>query len=98
MLRFHFLQQWNDLSDPATEDALYEFTPMRQFARLALDSAIPDESTIMNFRHLLERKGLCEKILNSLNKRLSNSGVVLKQGTLVDASIIEASSSTKNAT
>lgn len=97
MLRVHFLQQWYDLSDPATEDALYEVTPMRQFAGLSLDAPIPDESTIMNFRHLLERKGLGEKILKKLNKRLSNSGVMLKQGTLVDASIIEAPSSTKNA-
>ena len=97
MLRVHFLQQWYDLSDPAAEDALYEVTPMRQFAKLSLDAAIPDESTIMNFRHLLERKGLGEQLLAELNKRMTDSGVMLKQGTLVDASIIEAPSSTKNA-
>jgi len=97
MLRVHFLQQWYDLSDPAAEDALYEVTPMRQFAKLSLDAPIPDESTIMNFRHLLERKGLGEEILAQLNQQMSDSGVMLKQGTLIDASIIEAPSSTKNA-
>ena len=78
------------------EDALYEITSMRLFAHLSLDSAIPDRTTIMNFRHLLERHQLARQLLDTINQWLTDSGVMMKQGTLVDATIIEAPTSTKN--
>lgn len=78
------------------EDALYEITSMRLFAHLSLDSAIPDRTTIMNFRHLLERHQLARQLLDTINQWLMDSGVMMKQGTLVDATIIEAPTSTKN--
>lgn len=96
MLRIHFLQQWYALSDPAMEEALYEIAPLRQFARLSLLDAIPDETTMLNFRHLLERHGLAAKILTAVNADLSKRGLLLRQGTMVDATIIHAPSSTKN--
>ena len=76
MLRFQLLQQWYDLSDSGAEDALYETTPMRQFAGLSLDGQIPDESTIMNFRHLLERNGLGERLLAELNQHMIDNGLM----------------------
>ena len=97
MLRIHFLQQWYALSDPAMEEALYEIAPLRQFARLSLLDAIPDETTLLNFRHLLERHGLAAKMLTAVNADLSKRGLLLRQGTMVDATIIHAPSSTKNA-
>ena len=96
MLRIHCMQHWYNLSDPAMEDALYEIASMRQFSGLSLDKAIPDYTTIMNFRHLLERKGLARKLFTEVNQWLTDAGVLLKEGTLVDATIIEAPSSTKN--
>ena len=96
MLRIHCMQHWYNLSDPAMEDALYEIASMRQFSGLSLDKAIPDHTTIMNFRHLLERKGLARKLFTEVNQWLTDAGVLLKEGTLVDATIIEAPSSTKN--
>ena len=105
MLRLHFLQQWYALSDPAMEEALspegtsfgaYEIAPLRQFARLSLLDAIPDETTLLNFRHLLERHGLAAKMLTAVNADLSKRGLLLRQGTMVDATIIHAPSSTKN--
>lgn len=96
MLRIHFLQQWYALSDPAMEEALYEIASMRQFARLSLLEAIPDETTILNFRHLLERHGLAAKLLEAVNGHLQGKGLLLRQGTIVDATIIDAPSSTKN--
>jgi IS5 family transposase len=96
MLRIHFLQQWYALSDPAMEEALYEIAPLRQFARLSLLDAIPDETTMLNFRHLLERNGLAAKMLTAVNADLSRRGLLLRQGTMVDATIIHAPSSTKN--
>lgn len=96
MLRLHFLQQWYALSDPAMEEALYEIAPLRQFARLSLLDAIPDETTLLNFRHLLERNGLAAKMLKAVNADLSKRGLLLRQGTMVDATIIHAPSSTKN--
>lgn len=96
MLRIHCMQHWYNLSDPAMEDALYEIASMRQFSGLSLDKAIPDHTTIMNFRHLLERKGLARKLFAEVNQWLTDAGVLLKEGTLVDATIIEAPSSTKN--
>ena len=96
MLRIHCMQQWYSLSDPAMEDALYEIASMRIFAGLSLDKPIPDHTTIMNFRHLLERKKLARKIFKEVNQWLTDAGVLLKEGTLVDATIIEAPTSTKN--
>ena len=96
MLRIHCMQNWYSLSDPAMEDALYEIASMRLFAGLSLDRAIPDHTTIMNFRHLLERKGLARKLFKEVNQWLTEAGVLLKEGTLVDATIIEAPTSTKN--
>ena len=78
------------------EDALYEITSMRLFAGLSLDSAIPDHTTIMNFRHLLEKHQLSRQLFKEVNKWLSSAGIYLKEGTIVDATIIEAASSTKN--
>lgn len=98
MLRIHCMQNWYSLSDPAMEDALYEIASMRLFAGLSLDKKIPDHTTIMNFRHLLERKGLSRKLFNEVNLWLSDAGILLKEGTLVDATIIEAPTSTKNKT
>ena len=96
MLRIHCMQQWYALSDEAMEDALYEIASIRLFAHLSLDGSIPDRTTIMNFRHLLEKHKLARKILKAVNRWLSDSGILMKQGTLVDATIIEAPSSTKN--
>ena len=97
MLRIHFLQQWYGLSDPAAEDALYEITSMRQFARLALThQRIPDETTILNFRRLLEQHQLAEGLFTEVNAYLQDKGLMLRRGTLVDATIVDAPSSTKN--
>lgn len=91
------MQQWYSLSDPAAEDALYEITSMRQFAQLSLShNRIPDESTILQFRHLLERHNLTEALFAEVSGHLQDKGLMLRQGTLVDATIIDASSSTKN--
>jgi IS5 family transposase len=98
MLRIHCLQQWYTLSDPAMEDALYEISSMRLFANLSLDKPIPDHTTIMNFRHLLEKHNLGRQIFDNVNQWLADAGVLLKEGTLMDATIIEAPSSTKNKT
>lgn len=96
MLRIHLLQNWFSLSDPAMEEALYEITPMRQFARLTLSAPIPEDTTIMKFRHLLEKHQLAAGILQVINGYLQDKGLSLRQGTIVDATIIHAPSSTKN--
>ncbi len=96
MLRIHLLQNWFSLSDPAMEEALYEITPMRQFARLTLSAPIPEDTTIMNFRHLLEKHQLAPAIHAVINDYLQEKGLSLRQGTIVDATIIHAPSSTKN--
>lgn len=96
MLRIQCMQQWYSMSDPAIEDALYEIASMRLFAGLSLDGAIPDHTTIMNFRHLLERHGLAHKLFDEVSTWLSEAGVLIKEGTLLDATIIEAPGSTKN--
>lgn len=80
------------------EDALYEIASMRLFAGLSLDKAIPDHTTILKFRHLLERHDLARQVFEAVNQWLSEAGVLLKEGSLVDATIIEAPSSTKNKT
>ena len=97
MLRIHFMQQWFALSDPAMEDALYEIESMRRFAGLELnEDAIPDETTILKFRRFLEQRGRAAKMLEAVNAHLSGKGLLLRQGTIVDATIIAAPSSTKN--
>ena len=97
MLRIHLLQQWYDLSDPAMEDALLEVATMRRFAGIALISdRIPDETTILAFRHLLEEKDLGAQIFEAVKAHLKANGMAMKQGTIIDATIIAAPSSTKN--
>ncbi len=99
MLRIYFLQQWYGLSDPAMEDALYDSESMRRFARIDLDAdVIPDETTILNFRHYLEEYHLTEKIFEKTKRYLADKGLLLAEGTIVDATIINAPSSTKNET
>ena len=98
MLRVHLMQNWFALSDPAMEEALYEIASLRAFARLSLGEPIPDETTILNFRHLLEANELASDILEAVNKHLAHKGLLLKRGSIVDATIIAAPSSTKNAT
>lgn len=97
ILRVHLMQNWFALSDPAMEEALYEIASLRTFARLSLTEAIPDETTILNFRHLLEANDLAEDILKLVNAHLARKGLLLKRGSIVDATIIAAPSSTKNA-
>ena len=96
ILRVHLMQNWFALSDPAMEEALYEIASLRTFARLSLTEAIPDETTILNFRHLLEESDLAEDILKLVNAHLARKGLLLKRGSIVDATIIAAPSSTKN--
>jgi len=96
ILRVHCLQQWYSLSDALMEDALYETASMRHFSKLSLDQSIPDHTTIMNFRHLLERHCLGRQIFETINQWLEESGVLVKEGSSIDATIIEAPSSTKN--
>lgn len=99
MLRIHCLQQWYGLSDPAMEEELYEIASMRQFAGLSLaHGSVPDETTILNFRHLLERNDLARGIFEAVKAHLQDAGLLLRQGTIVDATIIAAPSSTKNST
>jgi IS5 family transposase len=97
MLRIYFMQQWYSLSDPAMEDALYDIESMRRFAGidLAVD-VVPDETTILNFRHLLEKYNLTQRIFEKTKRYLIDKGLLLREGTIVDATIITAPSSTKN--
>lgn len=96
MLRIHCLQLFYNLSDPAMEDALYEIESMRRFAGLSINRPIPDETTILKFRHLLEAHDLGHELFNTINKKLMHKGLSLKEGTIVDATIINAPTSTKN--
>ena len=99
MLRVYFLQQWFDLSDPKAEDMLYDSESMRRFARIDLgEDTVPDESTILRFRHLLEEHALPPRIFDTVRALLEDHQLLLKAGTIVDATIIAAPSSTKNAT
>ena len=99
MLRIHFLQQWFNLSDPAMEEALYDTPMFREFAGLDVgEDHLPDESTILRFRHLLEANHLSVQILATVNATLTAKGLLLKQGTVVDATLIAAPTSTKNST
>ncbi|MCM3565715.1 IS5 family transposase [Hydrogenophaga intermedia] len=97
MLRIHFLQQWFNLSDPAMEEALYDTPMFREFAGLDMgEENLPDESTILRFRHLLEQNNLSLQLLATVNATLTAKGLLLKSGTVVDATLIAAPSSTKN--
>jgi transposase, IS5 family len=97
MLRIYFLQHWFDLSDPATEDAIYDSESMRRFVGIELgEDRVPDETSILNFRHLLEKHDLTRAIFAEIGSLLKEKGLFLKQGTIVDATIISAPSSTKN--
>jgi IS5 family transposase len=97
MLRIYFLQQWYALSDPAMEEALYEIESMRRFSGLELaDDALPDETTILKFRHLLEKHGLTAQMMKIINEVLEQRGLLVQGGTMVDATIIHAPPSTKN--
>lgn len=95
MLRIYFMQQWYGLSDPGMEDSLYDVESMRRFAGVGLD-AIPDETTICKFRHFLERHGLTEVLFERTGQYLSERGLILCEGTIVDATIVAAATSTKN--
>jgi IS5 family transposase len=98
MLRVYFLQQWFNLSDPQAEDSLYDSESMRRFAGIELsDDRIPDETTILRFRHLLEKQQLTEAIFNEVRSLLEEKRLLLKSGTIVDATILAAPPSTKNA-
>jgi IS5 family transposase len=97
MLRIYCLQQWYSLSDPGAEEALYDIQSMRAFAGLELGrDSIPDETTILNFRHLLERHDLTKAIFAAVAEHLAAKGELLRGGTIVDATLIAASPSTKN--
>jgi IS5 family transposase len=97
MLRIYFLQQWFQLSDPGAEEALYDSASMRKFVGVELgQDAIPDETTILNFRHLLEEHNLTKLFFEKTNVLLEKQGLLVKSGTIVDATIIDAPSSTKN--
>src|ERR1700752_3733360 len=99
MLRIYFLQQWFNLSDPGAEEAIYDSESMRRFARVELsEETIPDETTILNFPHLLEEHELTRAMFERINGLLEGKGLLLRSGTIVDATIIAAPSSTKNGT
>ena len=99
MLRIHFLQQWFGLSDPAMEEALHDISLYCEFAKLDPGAMrLPDESTILRFRHLLEENNLSVQLLATINATLATKGLMLKTGTVVDATLIAAPSSTKNST
>lgn len=95
MLRIYFAQQWFNLSDPQAEDELYDSESMRRFAGIDM-AEIPDETTILNFRHLLEKHQLTQAIFNQVRHLLEEKRLLLKSGTIVDATLIEAPPSTKN--
>jgi IS5 family transposase len=97
MLRIHLMQQWYSLSDPAMEDALIEVPTMRRFAGIDMVSErIPDETTILAFRHLLEKHNLGTQIFEAVKDHLKANGMAMKQGTIIDATLIAAPSSTMN--
>jgi IS5 family transposase len=98
MLRVYFLQQWYGLADEALEDALYDSQALQRFARIDLSAeGVPDATTLLNFRHLLETHDLCQGLFTAINADLAARGLLLREGTLVDATLIAAPSSTKNA-
>lgn len=98
MLRVHAMQLFYNLSDPAMEDALYEIESMRQFSGLRLSGNLPDETTILNFRHFLEEHKFGKIIFETINTHLAGQGLILREGSIVDATILSAPTSTKNST
>lgn len=99
MLKIHFMQQWFGLSDPAMEEALWETPLLRQFAGIGPDfEGVPDETTILKFRHLLEQHELSKALFDEMTAVLTERGLLLRQGTIVDATLIAAPPSTKNRT
>ena len=97
MLKIHFLQQWYDLSDPGMEEAIYDRNSFQKFLEIdLLGDSVPDETTILNFRHLLEEYGLQERFLEIVNILLERRGILVKHGTITDATIVAAPPSTKN--
>lgn len=97
MLRIHFLQLWHNLSDPAMEEAIYDRLSFQKFLGFdCFGGVVPDESSILRFRHLLETHSLSKKILSIVNNHLSNHGLILKEGTIVDATLLQAPVSRKN--
>ena len=99
MLRTYFVQQWFNLSDPGVEELLYESAAVRRFVGVDLGVApAPDETTVLRFRHLLEKHSLGGQMLDTVNEYLESKGIKIQTGTIVDASILHAPSSTKNET
>lgn len=97
MLRIHFLQHWFELSDPGAEEALYDSRAMRQFVGIDLGKEpVPDETTMLHFRHLMERYNLGDEMFRLVNVYLAENGLKVNRGTIVDATIINAPTSTKN--
>jgi IS5 family transposase len=97
MLRVYFLQQWYGLADEALEDALYDSQALRGFARIDLaDEGVPDATTLLKFRRLLETHDLCQGLFAAINADLTARGLLLREGTLVDATLLAAPPSTKN--
>ena len=97
MLRTYFVQQWFNLSDPGVEEALYESPVLQRFVGVDLGMApAPDETTVLRFRHLLEKHSLGGQMLDTVNEHLESKGIKIQTGTIVDASILHAPSSTKN--
>jgi len=97
MLRIHFLQHWFNLSDPAVEEALYDSRAMRSFVGIDLGrEPAPDETTVCKFRHLLETHNLGDRLFQLINEYLEENGLKVSTGTIVDATIIDAPTSTKN--
>lgn len=97
MLRIHCLQQWYGLSDPAVEEAIYDRNSFQKFLGLdLLAEQAPDETTILNFRHLLEEHDLAKKMFKEINRHLEELGLMMRNGTIVDATLIAAAKSTKN--
>lgn len=95
MLRIYFMQNWYSLSDPSMEDSLYDIESMRRFAGVDINN-IPDETTICKFRHFLEKHHLTDKLFTIIRKYLKSHNLLLSEGTIVDATIVHAPSSTKN--
>ncbi len=97
ILRIYFMQHWFSLSDPGMEDALYDMESVRRFAGIDLASdPVPDESTILKFRHLLEKHNLTKRMFAAIGRHLEDKGLLLREGTIVDATLIAAPTSTKN--
>jgi len=96
MLRIYFLQQWYGLADEALEDAIYDSQAMRDFVGIDLSiESVPDATTLLRFRHLLERHSLTQRIFEEINATLAERGLFMREGTIVDATIIAAAPSTK---